>query len=60
MVNREIKTCENCLFYVEPMPGMVICVGHKRIKEYANIQNNCKRWVENTSENAKEWLRTHK
>ncbi len=52
-----MKTCEDCLFYVDSMPDVVICVGHKRVKEYAKIQKKCKVWVENTPENAKEWLR---
>ena len=52
-----MDSCENCLFYVDAMPHEVICIGHKRIKSYPKIQKNCKRWIENTPENAKEWLK---
>lgn len=47
-----MKSCDNCLFYVDAMPDIVICVGHKRVKEYSYIKENCKYWVENTPENA--------
>lgn len=47
-----MKSCDNCLFYVDALPGIVICVGHKRVKEYSYIKENCKYWVENTPENA--------
>lgn len=47
-----MKSCDNCLFYVDALPDIVICVGHKRVKEYSCIKENCKYWVENTPENA--------
>ena len=55
-----MKNCENCLFYVDAMPSLVICVASKRIKEYAWIQHNCKKWVENTTENADKVLKRMK
>ena len=39
------------------MPDTIICVGHKRVKEYAKIQKNCKYWVKNTKENATKKLK---
>lgn len=54
------KACDTCLFYVDSMPGVIICIGGKRIKEYVRMKHNCKNWVENTSENAKEWLKKNK
>ena len=51
------KYCENCLFYVDAMPHEVICVGGKHTKSYAQIKTNCKKWVEDTAENAKEQLK---
>ena len=50
-------TCETCLFYVDAMPDIVICVTGKRFKEYLRPKNNCKKWVENTAHNAKEQLK---
>jgi len=41
------------------MPHTVICIGGKRVKEYAQMKNNCKKWVEKTPENAEKWLRAH-
>lgn len=55
-----MKTCENCLFYVDAMPHEVICVEWKKTKSYAMMKTNCKRWVENTKDNANEWLKKHK
>ena len=55
-----MKTCENCLFYVDAMPDEVICVAWKKTKSYAMMKTNCKRWVENTKDNANEWLKKHK
>ncbi len=52
-----MKKGENCLFYVDAMPSRVICVASKRIKEYARIQHNCKKWVKNTPENADKVLK---
>ena len=52
-----MKNCENCLFYVDAMPNSVICVAGKRIKDYARIKQNCKKWVENTPENAEKELK---
>ena len=51
------KSCETCLFYVDAMPDVIICIRYKRIKEFANMKHNCKRWVENTPENAKRELK---
>jgi hypothetical protein len=39
------------------MPSRVICIASKRIKEYARIQHNCKKWVENTPDNADKVLK---
>ena len=47
-----MKNCENCLFFVNPMPDTIICIRGKRIKELNNKKTNCKNWVENTCENA--------
>lgn len=47
------KTCDNCLFYVDAMPHVIICVGSKRTKTYPEMRKNCKKWVENTASNAK-------
>lgn len=52
-----MKTCEDCLFYVDSMPDVVICIVGKRIKEYSEIKTNCKKWVENTPENARKELK---
>ena len=52
-----MKSCDNCLFYIDAMPDIVICVGHKRVKEYSCIKENCKYWVEDTPENAKRELK---
>lgn len=51
------KCCENCLFYVDAMPHLVICIAGKHIKEYAQTKTNCKKWVENNPLNAKEELK---
>lgn len=51
------KSCDTCLFYVDSMPDVIICIGGKRIKEYANMKHNCKNWVENTPENAEKELK---
>ena len=50
------KSCETCLFYVDAMPHIVICIAGKRIKEYAYMKKNCKKWLENTTKNAEEQL----
>ena len=55
-----MKNCENCLFYVDAMPDYVICVAGKMIKDYARIKHNCKKWVENTPENAEKELKSMK
>lgn len=55
-----MKTCEDCLFYVDSMPDVVICIGGKHIKEYSEIKTNCKKWVENTPENASKELKKFK
>lgn len=52
MTQEFMRSCENCLFYVDVMPSTVICLGHKRIKEFARIKTNCDKWLENTKENA--------
>jgi len=51
------NSCKTCLFYVDAMPYIVICVAGKRSKEYLRPKNNCKKWVENTAHNAKEQLK---
>lgn len=51
------KTCENCLFDVSPYPNLVVCIAGKRTREYYEIKTDCKRWKENTVENAKEQLK---
>ena len=51
------KSCDNCLFYVDAMPDVVICVAGKHVKEYAYMKKNCKKFLENTTENAKEQLK---
>lgn len=52
-----MKSCDTCLFYVDAMPDVVICIVGKRIKEYYEIKTNCKKWVENTPENARKELK---
>lgn len=51
------KSCDTCLFSNFAMPHLVICVAGKRVKEYLQVKTNCRRWVENTAENAKEQLK---
>ncbi len=51
-----MKDCDNCLFYVDAMPRIVICVGQKHTKRYARKKKNCVHWVENTFDNAVKWL----
>lgn len=51
------RTCETCLFYVDAMPHIVICIAGKRVKEYLQTKTNCKKWIENTTKNAKEQLK---
>ena len=51
------KSCDTCLFYVDSMPHLVICIAGKRIKEYTEIKMNCKKWVEDTPENAERELK---
>ena len=50
------KSCDTCLFYVDAMPDLIICIAGKRTKEYIYMKNDCKKWVENTAANAKEQL----
>lgn len=50
------KSCDTCLFYVDAMPDVIICIGGKRVKEYGEMKTNCKNWV-NTPENAKKELK---
>ena len=52
-----MKECDNCLFFVNPMPDTIICIGGKRIKELNNKKTKCKNWVENTPENAEKEFR---
>ena len=59
-LGKNMKSCENCLFYVDAMPHEIICIGHKRIKSYAQMQENCKYWVENTPTNAEKELKKYK
>lgn len=47
-----MKECDNCLFFVNPMPDTIICIRGKRIKKLENEKTDCKNWVENTCENA--------
>lgn len=49
--------CESCLFYIDALPDTVICIGGKRTKEYVWTKTNCKKWVENTPENADKYLK---
>jgi hypothetical protein len=39
------------------MPHVIICIGGKHIKEYVNMKHNCKKWMENTPENAERELK---
>jgi hypothetical protein len=39
------------------MPDVIICIGGKHIKEYVNMKHNCKKWMENTPENAERELK---
>lgn len=55
-----MRTCEDCLYYFNPMPHTVVCIGGKRVKEYAEIKTNCKKWVKNTPENASKELEKNK
>lgn len=50
------KSCDTCLFYVDAMPHLIICIAGKHVKEYVYMKHNCKKWVENTTQNAKEQL----
>ena len=56
MTDKDNKSCDTCLFYVDSMPDVIICIGGKRVKEFVNMKHNCKKWVENTPKNAKEQL----
>lgn len=60
MINNNVteneKSCDTCLFYVNAMPNVIICIGGKRTKEYSEMKTNCKKWVEDTPKNAKEQL----
>lgn len=47
-----MKGCGTCLFYANPFPDNFICVAGKRIKTYIREKKNCKKWVEDTPENA--------
>lgn len=51
------KSCDTCLFYVDAMPDLVICVAGKHVKEYTQVKTDCKRWIEDTAENAKDQLK---
>lgn len=51
------KSCDTCLFYIDAMPHVVICIGGKRVKKYGEMKTNCEKWVENTPENAKKELK---
>ena len=51
------KSCDTCLFYIDSMPDVIICIGGTRIKEYVNMKHNCKNYVENTAENARQELK---
>lgn len=52
-----MKSCDNCLFYVDALPDIVICVAPKRGKGYSCIKENCKYWVEDTPKNAERELK---
>lgn len=54
------RTCENCLFFVEPYSTLMLCIGGRGTYELKNVKTDCKRWVEDTKENAEEWLKRHK
>ena len=56
MTDKDNKSCDTCLFYVDSMPDVIICIGGKHVKEYGEMKTNCKKWVENTPKNAKEQL----
>lgn len=60
IITKKMETCENCLFYVDAMPDEVICVAWKKTKSYAMMKTNCKRWVEDTQDNANKWLKKYK
>ena len=51
------KSGDTCLFYINSMPDVIICIGGKHIKEYVNMKHNCKKWMENTPENAERELK---
>jgi hypothetical protein len=51
------KSCNTCLFCVDSMPDVIICIAGKKIKEYVRMKMNCEKWVEDTTENAKEQLK---
>lgn len=59
-MSKNISSCENCLFFVEPYPSLMQCIGGRGIYELKSIKTDCKRWVEDTKENAVEWLKKHK
>ena len=52
-----MNDCTNCLFYVDKLNDVVVCIASKRIKAYANKIKNCKKWVEDTQENAEKELK---
>ena len=52
-ITKDEKSCDTCLFYIDSMPDVIICIGGKHVKEYGEMKTNCKKWVENTPENAK-------
>ena len=56
-ITKDEKSCDTCLFYIDSMPDVIICIGGKHIKEYVNMKHNCKKWMENTPENAERVLK---
>lgn len=53
-----MKSCETCLFFIEPLPSYYECIAN-RVKRISDIRKDCKAWVENTPENADKWLAKH-
>ena len=53
----DTRNCESCLFYVDAMPNLIVCIGGTGIKTYASVRTKCRKWVENTPENADELLK---
>ena len=56
-ITKDEKSCDTFLFYIDSMPDVIICIGWKHIKEYVNMKHNCKKWMENTPENAERELK---